>query len=594
MTQSEALTLLKMGKNVFLTGSAGSGKTYVLNQYIDFLKERGVEIAITASTGIAATHIGGMTIHSWSGIGIKDNLSKYDLDALEEKQYLWKRFEKVKVLVIDEISMLSAHTLDSIDAVAKLFKRNNEPFGGLQVIFSGDFFQLPPIVKNTPQAAPPKKEESLFDSSDISYEFDHQTQNLTPFAFRARSWIKADLHICYLHEQFRQDDGDLFTILQEIRDGEVSEQTFENLKNRMNLDEKEINELPKLYTHNMDVDSFNLKKLKEIKSDEKNYDMVGAGKDHIVETLKRGCLSPEKFVSKIGALVMFVKNNPVQGYVNGTVGEIVDYDDGYPVVETKEGKKFIAYPESWIVEDQGKKLAEITQIPLKLAWGMTIHKSQGMTIDRAMIDLTKSFVAGQGYVALSRLRSLDGLYLQGFNNQALEVHGEVLEFDKKLKKKSDIYVSKLSKTDEKRIEECLQEFLKKIKAKSPKEAKKLKDKKDKKEKEKENKLSTFEITRDFILGEVPMDKISSERAIGQSTIRNHVEKLLEQKVISLKDLEYLIPKDKDGIKAHKEIIEAFEDLGVWKLKPIREHFKEKYDYDQIYIARLFADWSKLE
>jgi ATP-dependent exoDNAse (exonuclease V) alpha subunit len=147
MKQKEALKIMKMGKNVFLTGPAGTGKTHILNKYIKFLRNHGVEVAVTASTGIAATHLKGVTIHSWSGIGIKDNLTDYDLELLEQKEYLWKRYEKTQVLVIDEISMLSASTLNCIDRVCKLFKRSELPFGGIQVIFSGDFFQLPPIEK---------------------------------------------------------------------------------------------------------------------------------------------------------------------------------------------------------------------------------------------------------------------------------------------------------------------------------------------------------------------------------------------------------------------------------------------------------------
>ena len=145
MTQSEALAIMKMGKNVFLTGGAGAGKTFVLNQCIRHFQEHDVSLAITASTGIAATHIGGMTIHAWSGMGIKENLSDWDIDQLEEKKYLWDRYQKVKVLIIDEISMLSGTFLDSLNRLCQAMKRNSEPFGGIQVILCGDLFQLPPV-----------------------------------------------------------------------------------------------------------------------------------------------------------------------------------------------------------------------------------------------------------------------------------------------------------------------------------------------------------------------------------------------------------------------------------------------------------------
>ena len=145
MKQEKALNILKAGKNVFLTGSAGAGKTYTLNQYIQYLKERKVPVAVTASTGIAATHMNGVTIHTWAGIGIKDSLSKKDLDAMKDRKYLREHLENAKVLIIDEISMLHAKQLDMVNQVLKYFKENDEPFGGIQVIFSGDFFQLPPV-----------------------------------------------------------------------------------------------------------------------------------------------------------------------------------------------------------------------------------------------------------------------------------------------------------------------------------------------------------------------------------------------------------------------------------------------------------------
>ena len=147
MRQSEALQILKMGHNAFVTGAAGSGKTHLLNEYIRYLREQNVNIGITASTGIAATHMGGVTIHAWSGLGIKDTLSSHDIAKMEEKSYLWKRFENTNVLIVDEISMLHHFRLDLVNKIAQSFKKNIQPFGGMQVILCGDFFQLPPITR---------------------------------------------------------------------------------------------------------------------------------------------------------------------------------------------------------------------------------------------------------------------------------------------------------------------------------------------------------------------------------------------------------------------------------------------------------------
>ncbi len=576
MTQQEAITLLKMGKNVFLTGPAGSGKTYVLNSYITYLKERGVDVAITASTGIAATHLGGMTIHAWSGIGIKDNLSARDLDYLEQQQYLWKRFDKVRVLIIDEISMLKNSTLDMVDRVCKAFKRNQKPFGGLQVIFSGDFFQLPPVERYSPKAQMEQIPLYTDSSDEIMYEFEDEIK--TPFAFTAQSWKDADLHVCYLKEQHRQDDMTLLKVLNEIRSGEVSDDVRELLLEK--ITEKDIEDVTKLYTHNIDVDRYNLEQLELIDGEEQIYEMTSHGKASGVEALKRGCLSPEELWIKVGALVMFVKNNPIAGYVNGTIGEVIGFNtDGFPIVQTKEGKEFVAVPQPWAIEDQGKILAEIYQVPLRLAWAVTIHKSQGMTLDTAHIDLSQAFVAGQGYVALSRVRTLDGLYLKGINRQALEVHPGVLTIDKKFQELSDIITARLEKTEQKRIDECIDEFLKSVGGDVNFVPKK------KKEKEIKVKKTTYEITRDLVLEKKTIEAIAFERELAQGTVIEHIDKLLEQQMITPSDIEYLKPKK---VKDFKKIIKAFSDLETDKLKPVFEYFKEKHDYDVIKLAKLFA------
>ncbi len=561
MTQQEALKVLKTGKNVFLTGPAGSGKTFVLNEYVNFLREYGVDVAITASTGIAATHLKGVTIHSWAGIGIKDFLTDYDLDNLEQKQYLWKRFEKTKVLIIDEISMLSANTLDAIDRVCKLFKRNDEPFGGLQVIFSGDFFQLPPIERKQFH-----DEQTIF--------MDEEEVSRTPFAFKSKAWKECDLHTCYLSEQFRQEDNALMNLLCEIRDGELSEKSLEILNKRIIKEDNP--EITKLYTHNINVDSFNYQKLQAIKSDEREYLMASRGKVPLIDSLKRGCLVSERLVLKKGALVMFVKNNPVAGYINGTVGEVVDFEEGYPVVATKNGERFIASPQSWSIEEGDKVLAEISQVPLKLAWAVTIHKSQGMTLDKAVIDLSNSFIEGQGYVALSRVKTLDGLFLKGFNKMAVSVHDEILDLDKKLKEDSSQNKIKINKMSAEEFQSQHQDFFEKVGAKKYK----VKD-------EVGEKLSTYEITHKMIKEGKTLEEMAEEKGVKTPTIINHIEKLLDEKVISKKDIEYLKPKTKEFKQTMKEVGEVLKKIDTDKLTPIFTALNKKYSFEEIKFAKIF-------
>ena len=188
MTQTEALTIMKTGVNVYLTGSAGSGKTHTLRQYIEWLELHDIPVAVTASTGIAATHMNGQTIHGWAGIGIREFLTDVDMDMLEQKPYLFKRFASARVLIIDEVSMLHAHRLDMVERVCRRFRRNDAPFGGLQVILSGDFFQLPPVTKPGAVRTPPKKspQQEMFIDFDSGEEIEQEPQS--DMVIHSRAW----------------------------------------------------------------------------------------------------------------------------------------------------------------------------------------------------------------------------------------------------------------------------------------------------------------------------------------------------------------------------------------------------------------------
>ncbi len=456
MTQSETLTILKTGKSVFVTGAAGSGKTFVINQYIKYLKSHNISIGITASTGIAATHMGGVTIHSWSGIGISDSLSDYEIEEICEKKYVRTKIEAARVLIIDEVSMLHHFRLDMIDRVLKKIKKNDKPFGGIQVVLCGDFFQLPPISRY----GEPRSE----------------------FIYNANAWKNGRFTVCYLGDNYRQVNDPSLDILNEIRSGEVSEQSYELLMTRsvkrnsesgsidIDMDNKndDNNECIStlLYTHNIDVDSINSGELKKMGGYESCYEMTSKGKKPLVLSLKKSCLAPEQLKLKKGARVICVKNNFEKGYVNGTLGVIVSCGYGVdPVIQTgstpdhPQGERITIEKASWAIEDGGKILAEINQYPLRLAWAITVHKSQGMSLDSVEVDLSKSFEPGMGYVALSRVRTLAGLKILGINDTALRVNPLVLEYDRHLKDLSAKAESIIQNTDTKNIEAAEKEFL---------------------------------------------------------------------------------------------------------------------------------------
>ena len=434
MIQYDALEILKTGRNVFLTGPAGSGKTHVLNSYIKYLKSNSVEVAVTASTGIAATHLGGQTIHSWSGLGIRSTLTERDIDDLIQKKYLYKKFEKTKVLIIDEISMLSDNRLDMVEWICRRMKYNERAFGGMQIVMSGDFFQLPPINR-----------------------FD---QGREEFGYKGESWSRANLTVCYLTEQHRQKDNTYLSILNQIRQNAVTEKTVDLLKTRLDAHTDGEVESTRLYTHNVDVDAVNKKHLDLIEGQVRSYRMTSRGSANIVSTLKKSCLSPEILELKKGAKVMFTKNHPEGAYVNGTLGIISDFNSfGDPVVKMNSGMHFSVMPQSWRIEEEGKVKAEINQLPLRLAWAITVHKSQGMSLDAMEVDLSKSFVCGMGYVALSRVRSLSGMKLLGFNDMSLEVDGEVLAHDLQFQRMSDDALAVLVQTTREDILQAQKTYL---------------------------------------------------------------------------------------------------------------------------------------
>ncbi len=422
MTQQEALDVLKTGNNVFLTGSAGSGKTYVINRYIDYLKVQNKKVGITASTGVAATHINGITLHAWAGIGARTEINDIVINDLLQRKYLRDRFSKTDVLIIDEVSMLSAQTFGAVDTILQAFRDNDEPFGGMQVVLCGDFFQLPPIEKTL-----------------------HLNSSSSSYVYRAPVWKLLDIKVCYLDKIYRQVDDTFLNILNQIRQNNITKDVWDTLKHRFFHSFYDGVSPTRLYTHNAQADKVNNQELAKLDGIPKTYHMKSRGNDILANIMKKNCLAPEQLILKKQALVMFVKNNYEEGYANGTMGRVIDFTEkeGYPIVRMFNKKELIVRPSEWTIEEEGESKATIQQIPLRLAWAITIHKSQGMTLDAAEIDLGKSFVTGMGYVALSRVKSLNGIRLRSLNRTALTVSDEIIKVDKRLQQMSAEVVQEL-------------------------------------------------------------------------------------------------------------------------------------------------------
>ncbi|WP_436912783.1 AAA family ATPase [Acinetobacter schindleri] len=571
MKQETALKLLKAGENVFLTGSAGAGKTYTLNQYINYLKARKVSVAITASTGIAATHMNGMTIHTWAGIGIKDFLSEEDLKRMKERKYLKEHLENAQVLIIDEISMLHAKQLNLVNQVLKYFKESDEAFGGIQVIVAGDFFQLPPVGKN-------------------------DERNRDKFCFMSDAWVEAKFRVCYLTEQHRQGNDYLNDILNAIRAQAIGTEHRNALQGTRH---QEIGDTyTRLYTHNMDVDSINFRHLNEIDNEPRQFDAQCDGNDKLIETLKSSVRAPETLTLKKHAKVMFVKNNFDLGYINGSLGEVIGFeeDDEFgvlPKVKLTDGTTLLVEPETWSVDNEaGKTIASFQQIPLRLAWAITIHKSQGMTLEAAEIDLSHTFEKGQGYVALSRLKTLDGLRLKGFNEQALELDSLAIKADRRFQELSSEAEEHFENID---LTKQHNAFIRHCGGTLNEIEIQRNEKKLAKNGGKQNyAAATLDETRELFEEGYDIADIATERGLTPATIINHLGRLHKEQGLDISVAhpgEEVVEQVRKIYKrlTKRQDTDHFNDDGSIKLRPIVELTSPRMGYDQVRLALLFVE-----
>lgn len=439
--------------------------------------------------------------------------------------------------------MLSGSQLDMIDKIAQAMRRSNEPFGGMQVAFSGDLFQLPPITRG----------------------------NSRPdYITTSKAWNEADIAICYLESQYRQEDDEYLEILSEIRHNQISQETIEKLRDQISNPDDVPSDITRLYTHNVDVDELNQEKLSEIDSPIEIFEMTSTGSKRHIDALKRGSLAPELLELKVGAQVMFTKNDPAGEFVNGTQGEVVDFHNEVPVVKTHDENEIEAHRLTWHREIDGKVVAEISQVPLTLAWAITVHKSQGMTMDEAVIDLSGAFVPGQGYVALSRLKSLEGLHLLGLNDTALSVDPYISGLDDELQNRSQRTTRFLEKVPEEKITEHIERSIERLGGSIEEVDLDYRD------------SSTLEKTQSLLAEQRSITEISEIRDLQKRTIISHIYELAQgdEKM----DLQYL----KHDINNFPETYKAIEKVGYEKLKPIKTHLETqglKTSYDDIALTR---------
>lgn len=414
------------GENIFITGVGGTGKTSLIQYISENAKENNKKYQVCAMTGCAAVllNCSANTLHSWAGIGLARGTIDEVVNRVVKSKFRRKNWNAIEILVIDEVSMLSEKLFIILDLIAKKIKKNTKPFGGIQVIFAGDFHQLPPIGE----------------------EDDIQSKN---FCFESAIWNTVFPNQIELKTIFRQKDPVYKKILQEIRDGKIKKSSINKLNEYIRKpDNNLLIKPPILLSKRKSAEQINFTEINKLHNDEKKYilqdyiEIEDNVKNKInpkeindeLNYLKNNILAEKELLLKIGTQVMCIANIDIEGtnaIVNGSQGIIIDFKQGYPLIKFNNGETRLIKEYLW--KSEIIKGIGIKQIPLIHAWAITIHKAQGLTLETAYIDIGNSiFECGQTYVALSRLISLDGLYLAAFNPYKIKLFTKVIKFYKNL------------------------------------------------------------------------------------------------------------------------------------------------------------------
>ncbi|XP_061587196.1 ATP-dependent DNA helicase PIF1 [Cololabis saira] len=406
--QAAVLKAVLGGRSVFFTGSAGTGKSFLLKRIMGSLPPKST--FATASTGVAACHIGGTTLHNFAGIGSGSAPLEQCIE-LAQRPGVLQHWTTCRHLIIDEVSMVEAQFFDKLESVARSVRRSTQPFGGIQLIVCGDFLQLPPVSKGKEKAS---------------------------FCFQARSWRKVIQVNMELTEVRRQTDQNFISLLQAVRVGRVTEEiTSKLMKSAYHEVERDGIVATRLCTHKTDVEVTNEERLQQLPGAVRVFDAVDSDPE-LLKTIDTHSPVGRKIHLKVGAQVMLTKNLDVaRGLVNGARGVVVAFQSekhGLPRVRFLCGVTEVLKPERWVFKSGGGGHLSRQQLPLKLAWAISIHKSQGMTLDCVEISLARVFESGQAYVALSRARSLEGLRVMDFDPHVVRADPDVLVFYKKLRK----------------------------------------------------------------------------------------------------------------------------------------------------------------
>lgn len=412
------LTLLQNGENVFVTGFAGTGKSYILNKLKEKFKKK---LTITSTTGIAAVNVKGQTLHSWAGVGLCRNTISKTVEKIKGRRTQYKQILNCHILAIDEISMLNIETFEYVNEVLKLIRECDKPFGGIQVLFIGDFYQLPPVNNE--------------EQTELKYCFDSYV------------WDELDLKNVVLKKNYRQNEESFIRALSNMRTNCLNDEDIRLLNGRCVDSDTYQTDMLHIFSTNDEANRYNFAKFNMIEEPIRIltaedavyrgttpvYDNFTESESYILEIFSKNCRAEKEIQLKLGAKVMLLVNMDFnKGLINGACGTIQEFNENSISIKFDNGTTVSIPKHKFEYYYNDRVVATRTQYPLRLAYGITIHKSQGMTLDKLVVDCSRIFEKGQAYVAISRVKTLDGLYLKSFEPEKVLVDSHVTEFYEKL------------------------------------------------------------------------------------------------------------------------------------------------------------------
>ncbi|MFK8138724.1 MAG: DEAD/DEAH box helicase [Bdellovibrionales bacterium] len=399
--QKTAFDYLSGTENVFLTGGAGTGKSFLVKQFLEDKDPK--QFPVLASTGSAAVLVGGRTFHSFFNLGIMEGGLEATIEKAIGDSKLVSRLHDVHGFILDEVSMIPAVAFRAAEAIARLVLNPSLPWGGLRVIAVGDFAQLPPVNIHGGQI---------------------------DWVFKDPSWRASQFKKVVLSENMRSNQDLFLEVLADLRVGNKSEKLLQFLQDHTRLAEESLDAV-RLFPRKNKVETYNLEKLEEIEDQPMEFFTEYDGNKKFIEKIKKSAPVPEKLVLKIGAFVMIRQNDPMNRFVNGSLGHIMDIHSDEIDIDLLNGHNIrLERSQFSLLDPDGNIVALARNFPISLAYATTIHKSQGTTLDRMVVDISSLWEPGQAYVALSRIRDPKNLYIEKWDKKSIKVSSEVVEFYK--------------------------------------------------------------------------------------------------------------------------------------------------------------------